>query len=135
MTLGETKLFSLLKAKMTYHAERQPILAQNMANIDTPGYAPKDFKKPDFEKAVMLESSRLDMRATQPSHIKPRIANLSHFKTEEQDPVHEITPVENGVVLEEQMMKIAENKAQYDIATNIYKKNMDLFKIAIGKNS
>ena len=118
---------------MAYHSERQSHLAHNIANADTPGFEVKDLKKLDFEKLAMIEANRLHMRATSPHHLtgsKER-ANQA-FKDEKQRKTYETTPVENNVVLEEQQMKMADNNAEYLKTTNLYKKTVDLFKIAIG---
>ena len=133
MDYGNINLFKMMKAKVAYHSERQAVLSSNISNIDTPGYKARDLKKLDFEKLAMIEAHRLDMRITSPSHLMgARDKANQAFKQEKVKKTYETTPVENNVVLEEQMMNVADNNAQYMMTTNLYKKTVDLFKIAIG---
>jgi flagellar basal-body rod protein FlgB len=43
----------------------------------------------------------------------------------------EMTPNGNSVVLEEQMMKVAETQAEYQSAIEIYRKGINLLRIAV----
>jgi flagellar basal-body rod protein FlgB len=45
---------------------------------------------------------------------------------------YEAAPTGNSVVLEEQMMKLAETQMDYRLTTNLYRKNVELLKTAIG---
>jgi flagellar basal-body rod protein FlgB len=45
----------------------------------------------------------------------------------------EVTPNGNGVNLEDEMMKVAQNQADYQLAASLYSKGLGLMKIAIGK--
>jgi flagellar basal-body rod protein FlgB len=53
-------------------------------------------------------------------------------RTKNREP-YEVTPSGNSVVLEEQMMKLAENQMEYRLVTNLYKKNVSLLKMALGR--
>lgn len=134
MDYSKIKLFSMMKTKMAYLSERQDVLSQNIANADTPGYKPKDLKELEFRNMVAVEAHRLQLRATSPSHQKPK-ERADDFRSEEQRKTYEMSPMKNKVVIEEQMMKVAETKLQYDMTTNLYKKMSDMFKTAIGKPS
>lgn len=131
MDFSKIKLFSMMKTKMAHLSERQDILAQNIANVDTPGYQPKDLKKLEFDRMVQIEAHRLQLRATSPSHQQPK-EKTPEFRSEKQKHTYETSPMKNRVVVEEQMMKVAETKLQYDMTTNLYKKMSDMFKTAIG---
>lgn len=121
-----------MKTKMAYLSERQDVLARNVANIDTPGYKPKDLRPLDFEKLARAEAGRMTLRATHPGHVPDPQQHLGQFRNEEMRKTYETTPVENAVVLEEQMMKVAETQMQYQTVTNLYQKMRDMFKTAIG---
>lgn len=131
MDFSKINLFSMLKTKMGYLAERQDVLSQNIANVDTPGYRPKDLKELDFDRMVQTESHRLQLRATDPSHQAQKEKPFD-FRTMEQRKTYETNPTKNQVVVEEQMMKVAETKLEYDMATNLYRKMSAMFKTAIG---
>lgn len=125
-------LFKFMQAKMAYHAQRQDELARNVANIDTPGFQPKDLKPLDFERLASLEARRLKVRATNPQHITDiKRDNEGVFRSQKMRKTYETTPVDNAVVLEEQMMHIAENQMEYQKVSNLYNKVSGLFKTAI----
>lgn len=133
MDFSKIKLFSMLQTKMAHLSERQDVLSQNIANADTPGYKPKDLKKLEFDRMVQIEAHRLQLRATSPTHQKPKEKPVD-FRTEKMRHTYDTTPTKNSVVIEEQMMMVAETKMEYDKVTNMYKKMSDMFKTAIGKN-
>ena len=51
------------------------------------------------------------------------------------DKSYEVLPSGNSVVMEDQMMKVASNNADYQLATNIYRKMTGLFRTALGRGS
>jgi flagellar basal-body rod protein FlgB len=127
-------LFKMMKAKMGYHAERQDQLAKNVSNIDTPGYKPEDLRPLEFHRLAMIEARRLRVRATNPNHITDTTREHENFRSDKMRKTYETTPVKNAVVLEEQMMHIAQNQMEYQKVTNLYSKVSTLFKTAIGNN-
>ena len=42
MNIADIPLFSMLRSRLGYLTERERVVAQNIANADTPGFAPKD---------------------------------------------------------------------------------------------
>jgi flagellar basal-body rod protein FlgB len=52
MNINNLKLFYAMRQNMDWSAERQRVLAQNLANADTPGYVPSDLKSIDFKKVL-----------------------------------------------------------------------------------
>lgn len=131
MDFSKLALFSMMKTKMAYLTERQDVLAQNIANVDTPGYKAKDLKKLDFHNMAMLEAGRLEMRATTETHQAPK-RKKQDFRLDKVRNTYETTPTENNIEVEEQMMKVAETKLDYEQTTNLYKKMATMFKTAIG---
>ena len=45
----------------------------------------------------------------------------------------EVTPSGNGVVLEDQMAKVAQNQMDYQMATTVYSRSLGIMKMAIGR--
>lgn len=131
MDYASLDMYRLMKAKMGYSNQRQVVLSQTLANIDTPGYKARDLRKVDFSNLADAAFHRLEMRTTSPMHVGgPRNGNPK-FRMEDQRNTYETKPVENSVVLEEQMMKVATNQMDYQITTSAYRKMNDMFKIAI----
>jgi flagellar basal-body rod protein FlgB len=46
----------------------------------------------------------------------------------------EVSPDGNGVVLEQQMTSLAQTQADYQMATELYRKQIGMLKTAIGSN-
>lgn len=131
MDFSNIPLFSVMRGKMGYISERQGVLAQNVANADTPGYQAKDVAIPDFKKMV-ADTGALRMGTTSVKHLSGPAAS-THFAIINRVSTYERNPTENNVSIEEEMSKIAENQAEYQKVLNLYRKTLDMFKIAIGK--
>ena len=52
MNLHNLDVFRISSQKMGWLSERQTVLAQNIANSDTPGYKAKDLRLPDFSSML-----------------------------------------------------------------------------------
>ena len=132
MDFGKINLFHMMGVKMDYSNQRQAVLAKNLANIDTPGYKAEDMRTLDFGRLANAEANRLDLRATSPMHFDQGRRNKGGpYKVEESRKTDETNPVENSVVLEEQMMKVAQNQMDYQMTTQLYRKMVDIFKITV----
>ena len=132
MDLQSLDLFRLASGKMGWLSERQTVLAQNIANADTPGYKAKDLKPQNFSR--MIESSNsVPVSKTAQGHMVGTIARTD-FRTvkEKNRDVYEVNPNKNAIAVEEQLMKVSESSMNYKLASNIYKKNLSMFKIALG---
>ena len=44
MELGDIPLFAMLKSRLGYLSDRQRVIAENVANANTPGYQARDLK-------------------------------------------------------------------------------------------
>lgn len=132
MDFGNLTLMRMMSVKMGYLSERQDVLSQNIANIDTPGYQARDLKELDFKRMAAMQSTKLRMRITSGSHATgfPKVPN--DYRDEKTKKTFEVTPVKNNVVLEEQMAKVAETQLEFQMVSNLYKKTTSLFKTAIG---
>ena len=133
MDLNDFKLFKALSARMHWLQARQRVLAENVANADTPRYKAMDLKPISFKTALSESTSGgIALRQTHGGHFGAsgsRPANM--IKPEMQD--YRGNATGNNVVLEEEMMKSAETAADYRLATTIYKKSVGLFRLAIAK--
>ncbi|MBZ0218575.1 MAG: flagellar basal body rod protein FlgB [Fimbriimonadaceae bacterium] len=127
-------VLSALKTKMLWHQGRQNLLAENIANADTPGFRARDLNAPDF--ADLLNRSSAAMIGPGPAQHS-FLTNTSQStqpdfqQTDGTD--WEVTPEGNAVVLEEQMMKVAENQMDYQMATTLYSRSLGLLRTAIGR--
>lgn len=132
MDYSKLNLFKMMQTKMGYLAERQDVLAKNIANVDTPGEKAYDLKELDFKRMAHIHANKLKMRTTSNLHNNGLPKMPDDFRDEKLRKTYETTPVKNNIVLEEQMAKVADTQMQYQKTTNLYKKTAELFKTAIG---
>jgi len=132
MGVADTPLLSQIKGRMTWLDERQRLIAQNVANSDTPGYVGRDLKAPTDFAAAMREGGGLRMVQTSSGHMPvggPNGAPVARF-TSQASPDSETTLDGNAVVVEEQMLKMAESRMAYDAAIGLYTKSMAMIGLA-----
>jgi flagellar basal-body rod protein FlgB len=125
-----------MSSKLNYLSERQGVLAQNIANSDTPGYKAKDIAEPNFKKMVaaagMNGQRSLPMTVTNAKHIA-KTAPAGEFSAKDRRTTYELNPNGNNVVLEEEVSKMAMNQTDYQTVLNLYTKGISMFKTALGK--
>jgi flagellar basal-body rod protein FlgB len=125
-------LFHGMTERMRYLSERQNVIAQNIANANTPGYIAKDLKPVDFANVLASHESKIDLAVTNKAHIRPALE--SDFKTVRKKKSFETTINGNNVVLEEQMQKMSETSGSFQETTALYKKMTDIVRLATGAN-
>jgi flagellar basal-body rod protein FlgB len=119
---------------MRWLSSRQGVLSQNIANADTPKYRPKDLKEVDFRKPEIGKPFQVELTRTNEAHFS-RSGETSDFRSDRDRKPYETLPTGNAVVLEEQLMKVAQNKHDYELMTRLYRKHIQMFQIALGRNS
>lgn len=108
--------FSLASQQNRWLSVRQSVVAQNVANVNTPGYKALDVAP--FEE--VLNSTGIEMRKTQTSHMGPTGATGSDAETEE-NARWQVVHSGNSVSLEEQMLKAGEVSGAYARNTSVMK--------------
>lgn len=141
MDLNSIPMMAALKKRMQWLHSNQSVLSQNVANADTPGYKAQRLEKQDFSGLVdnlsggesgMQTSSATRMKATNVRHMTPGGGMVDATDARDAKDGEE-SPTGNTVVLEEEMLKVADNQMQYGMVVNLYKKNIGLLKMAMGK--
>jgi len=130
MPISEIPLFSMLRTRMQWHQERQKVLAENVANADTPNFRTRDLKPLDFGSQVHA-AGQVRVASTNPAHITGAAANGA-FATDRNNK-YDVKPAGNAVNLEDEMMKVASNQMDYQAAISLYSRSMGLFRTALGK--
>ena len=135
MDLNKLTLFGLMKGQMSWLGRRQEVLAQNVANSDTPGYKPVDLQPFNFQDMVKRQEMQKDrgLTTTSPMHFAGTRALTSPFAEAQDTLPYETAPNGNAVVLEEQMAKLGEVQIQHRLTSELYRKHLDMIKVAIGK--
>jgi flagellar basal-body rod protein FlgB len=132
---GKIGLFNALSKRMDWLTQRETVLAENIANADTPGYVAKDLDESSFAKALG-NSSQFHMvtARTEPGHMRGTLdGTTAHTAYKERKP-YETKPSGNSVVIEEQMVKVAKTESQHTTMTNLYSKYMKMFGMALGSS-
>lgn len=132
MNLDAIPLISLLRGRLGYVNQRQELLAQNVANADTPGYVAKDLKPftLDSHRAAAGSPAGVRLTASGAGHIAPPAPRAATGWTPQAAPDSEATLDGNKVVLEEQMIKMTEARLDYDAAIGFYQKSLSLLRMA-----
>ena len=127
LAITDLPLLSQIKGRLSWLDERQRVIAENVANADTPGYVGRDLSQPaDF--AAALRGGGVQMVRTSAMHIAPAGA-AARFEAHTA-PDSETTLDGNSVVVEEQMLKMAESRMAYDAAIGLYQKSMQMLRMA-----
>jgi len=135
MPVTDLPLFAMLKTRMYWLEERQKLLAENVANADTPSYRGRDLKQLDFNAALRSASSTsaVTLAATAPGHLSGAAGSEATRFATERGSGFEVTPRGNAVTLEEEMMKLAQNQMDHQAATALYARGLGMIKAALGR--
>lgn len=131
---GKLNIFQAIAKRMVWLGQRQQVLARNIANSDTPDYAPQDLKQGPFARALKHSLAAIRPASTHPDHIQgtapgqPRPAESA-----DQRDRFETAPSGNAVVLEEQLIKVAETQMDYQTMSNLYRKHAQMIRAALGR--
>ena len=128
-------LMNAMLRKMDWAESRQKVIAQNIANADTPHYQPQDIAEPDFRSMLESTTSRISLGAASLATTNSKHMQLGgHGGTVQAgEPktmrnTYETSPSGNAVVLEEQLLKQNMNAADHMFISNLYQKNIDMLK-------
>jgi len=100
---------AIAMAMVRHAGDRQAVLSENIANVDTPGFRARDVQT--FEEVFATgEAARADIDATAP-----------------------IKPNGNSVSLEQQVMHLAETRGQHEMGLGLWEKTLDLYRTALGR--
>ena len=125
MELSSTDLFGLAERKLDWLQNRQRVLAQNVANADTPNYQARD-ERPFSSTLSALEVTPVQ---TDAMHLAGGGTDPGTFEIQSSGR----SPDGNAVSVEAEMTKVAETDNQQRFVTNLYGKYMAMFNTALGK--
>jgi flagellar basal-body rod protein FlgB len=130
MRLDNIPLFDAIRGRLGWLEERQRVIAQNVANSDTPGFAARDLRaSDDFAHAMMRQTQGVGMMRTSAAHIAVQPQRAINYASMA-SPDSETTLDGNSVVVEEQMLRMAESRMAHDAAIGFYQKSMNMLRTA-----
>jgi flagellar basal-body rod protein FlgB len=130
MAIADIPILSMLRTRLDWAQTRQRVLAENVANADTPHFRPRDISQPTFDSEPSVTPVRL--ATTELGHIAGT-DSVDSFRAQRANG-YEIRPTGNAVNLEEEMMKVAANQMDYQAAASLYTRSLSLLKTALGKS-
>lgn len=126
-------LLRLTGALVDHSMARQSVIAENIANADTPGFKARDIQ--EFGEVFgPPEKVGSRMKATLPGHIGYVGADAS-FEPKAISSFAAESPNGNTVSLEEQVAKSAEVRHAHDLALGVYAKSLAILKTSLGRRS
>jgi len=134
MEFNNVPIMQMMAKKLSWLSRRTELISQNIANADTPSFKARDLKSVDFGELVAREGA--------PRAAGPRLTNARHlggtmhvepFKSEKVPDRYEVSIDGNDVSLEQQLTRLGATQLTYQETTNLYRKHLDLFRIALGR--
>lgn len=114
--MTDVYLFNLASQRTAYLSARQTLIAENVANVNTPAYKSVELKP----FSAVLQEASIAMAVTDPAHLTPTAQELDPPKAVEND-VDETTVSGNSVNLEGEMVKLGEVSRDFSETTGIKK--------------
>lgn len=118
-------VFALAERRLAWIEQRQRVLAQNIANVDTPDYVARDITP----FARLLNGAAVVPARTDPAHLAGASATAGTA------PIipEERAPDGNAVGLDTQLEKVAQDESDAAVAGNLWKTTMGLYLAALGR--
>lgn len=124
----DLSIFQTATAMAKHAGVRQSVVAQNIANADTPGFRAREVIP--FEEMVKVTSQSTQL-ATRSGHLRfdgeTQSSNITRFS--ESEP----SPNGNSVSIEEEMLKAVGISQDHNRALAIYRHGMTVLRTALGR--
>ncbi|WP_019996962.1 flagellar basal body rod protein FlgB [Aureimonas ureilytica] len=114
--MSDLYLFGLSSTRADWLSQRQAVVAENVANANTPGYRAKDVSA----FSTVLETTKLDLAASSANHLVASAGREFGVDAARQTP-WDVTHSGNSVSLEQEMLKAGEISRDYALDTSIAK--------------
>ncbi|HBK92275.1 MAG TPA: hypothetical protein DDZ68_11445 [Parvularcula sp.] len=125
MDLSKSSVLAGLAQRLDFLAARTSVISENIANADTPGYIARDLAAPAFE--ARLSGA---LRVSDPRHLQPG-GRSGGSAAPHLAPDGEASLSGNQVSIETQMMKLSETRMDYGLVSSIYRKSVELMRLAV----
>jgi flagellar basal-body rod protein FlgB len=122
-----TDVFALAEKRLEWTGQRQAVLAQNIANANTPAYAARDVKP--FKDVLAAQAGPGAGAGTRATGAGVLASQSVVDRTSGDRSING-----NAVVLDDQLEKVAETDNANQLAMNLYKKYQSMFRTVIGRS-
>lgn len=132
-----SKASSFIQSALNARALRQDMISSNIANVDTPGYRPRDIS---FENVLKKESNRvfnnekekkLDIAQTNSMHLSSMDEEINKKSTLFFRDGHLARNDGNSVDIDVETSEMAKNSTMYQALISAYKKDQAIFSAVI----
>jgi flagellar basal-body rod protein FlgB len=123
MDVSRIAVFDMAERRLAWAGRRHEVLAQNVANADTPGWRLRDAApfaaRP--HPALPERTSALHLAPREPGNT------VKVLRTGER------APDGNAVALDVELAKVADTESAHELATGLFGKYLAMFRIAAGR--
>nr|WP_299287023.1 FlgB family protein [uncultured Tateyamaria sp.] len=123
-------VFETAHAMAVHAGQKQAVIAQNVANADTPGFVGRDI--PSFQEIYAPQDAGASLqRATRAGHLHGvKGGSIDGMIFEDRSFA---APDGNSVSLETEMLRATDAKRQHDRSLAIYKSAMNILRSSLGR--
>jgi flagellar basal-body rod protein FlgB len=123
-------LFDVAEKRLVWTAQRQSVLAANIANANTPGFQARDVAS---FAIVLSGGGSVEPVRTQPDHMAGTVQTGLASLTSNPPKARALDG--NSVALDQQLTKVADTETTQSLVTSIWKKYRGMFSMALGRSS
>lgn len=123
------EIFRMAQTLATHAGARQAVVAENVANADTPGYKSRDLAP--FAEEYRGTTDGFALRQTRAGHAS-QPSGSSNFRSITFNDAPQ-SPNGNSVSLEQEMVRAADITRQHDMALNIYRSALGIMRSSVGR--
>jgi len=126
---GLDRIFALLDRGLDFAAQRQELLASNIANVETPDYKRRDLDFESLLKGLEEQNKRINLARTSPRHLSGSVKNEEGFPVEEES----ITIRDDGssIDVEREMATLLENGLYYQTLSKLTSGKFNLLRTVL----
>lgn len=126
------EILQMAQSMASHASVRQSVVAQNIANADTPFYRARDVAS--FADTYEKLNGDWSQRATRDGHLAMGSDSFkSQVRSVERNDAGTMSPNGNSVSLELEMVNAVEVKRQHDRALTIYRYSLDMLRTSLGR--
>jgi flagellar basal-body rod protein FlgB len=122
----------VLEQVVNFAQERHQVLAGNIANLDTPGYRTRDLSTDDFHASLR---QALEARDQQSASFVQTNEGRNPFAPVKADLEGILRHDDDNVGLEQQLMAMAKNQMQHNLAITVMNNQLQLIGAAISERA
>jgi flagellar basal-body rod protein FlgB len=117
-----------LKVALDVYAKRHRVVAENIANVQTPGYRAREFR---FEEELAGAQTRMRGRRTHVNHLPVGRQRLTETAGQEREAAGDYDNGVNSVDVDGEMATLATNDLSFRLATRLLSMKYNLLRGAI----